>query len=64
MSVRAVAVDGEVVVNTDTYVSSNLGFGVAITLPKVNDGTGATVAVGKHIRVETLGGSPDQSSHQ
>lgn len=58
MSVRAVAVDGEVVVNTDTYVSSNLAFGVVITLPKVNDGSGATVAVGKHVRVEALGGSP------
>jgi hypothetical protein len=58
MSVRAIAVDGEVVVNTDTYVSSNLAFGVSVSLPKVNDGTGASVAVGKHLRVESLSASP------
>lgn len=58
MSTRAVAVNGEKVLAADTYVSSNLSSGVQVSLPKINDGTGATVAVGKHYRVESLGGSP------
>lgn len=58
MSTRAIAADGEVVVNTDSYVSSNLAFGVTVAFPKINDGTGATVAVGKTIRVEALGAAP------
>lgn len=58
MSVRAIAADNELVVNTDTYVSSNLAFAAVISLPKINDGSGATVAVGKHLRVESLGAAP------
>lgn len=58
MSVRAVAAAVEVAVNTDTYVTSNQTFGVVVSLPKINDGTGATVAVGKTLRVESLGGAP------
>lgn len=57
MSVRAIAVDGEVVVNTDTYVSSNLASGVTVYLPKINDGSGSSVAVAKHLRVESLSGA-------
>lgn len=58
MSVRAVAADNESVVAADTYVSSNLAFGVVVYLPKINDGTGSSVAVGKTLRVESLGASP------
>jgi hypothetical protein len=58
MSVRVIAAASEVAANTDTYVSSAQTFGTSVSLPKINDGTGSTVAVGKHIRVESLSGSP------
>ena len=55
MSVRALAANGETVASTDSYVSSNLGFHARAFLPKINDGTGGTVAVGKEIRFDALG---------
>jgi hypothetical protein len=58
MSVRAVAAASEVAVNTDTYVSSNQTFATEVTLPKINDGTGSSVAVGKTLRVAALNGGP------
>src|SRR5439155_24310503 len=57
MAVRALAANNEVVASTETYVSSNLGFHVRVSLPKINDGTGGTVAVGKEIRFDALGTS-------
>jgi hypothetical protein len=58
MSTRAVAAATELAVNTDTYISSAQTFVTNVTLPKVNDGTGSSVAVGKHIRVESTTGAP------
>ena len=58
MSTRALAADKEQIVSTDTYVSSALAFGVQAFLPKINDGTGGTVAVDAAIRVETTGAAP------
>ena len=55
MSVRALAANNETVASTDSYVSSNLAQHVRIFLSKINDGTSGTVAVGKEIRVESLG---------
>jgi len=55
MAVRALAGTNEVVVNNETYVTSNLAFQARVSLPKINDGTGATVAVGKEIRFDSLG---------
>ena len=55
MAVRALAGNNEVVVNNETYVTSNLAFQARVSLPKINDGTGATVAVGKEIRFDSLG---------
>lgn len=53
MATRAIAATGEVVVNTETYVSSALAFDVQLTLPAINAGAGATVAVDTVIRLET-----------
>ena len=58
MSVRAVAASGEKVINTDTYVSSNLGSPTQVYLPKINDGSAGSVAVDAAIRFETTAGSP------
>jgi len=58
MSTRALAADGEQIVAADTYVSSALTFGVKAVLPKINDGSGATVAVDKVYRVQVTGGAP------
>jgi len=58
MSTRALAADGEQIVAADTYVSSALAFPVQAFLPKINDGSGATVAVDKVYRVEVTGGAP------
>ena len=55
MAVRALAANNEVVVNNETYVTSNLALQARVYLPKINDGTGATVAVGKEIRFDSLG---------
>lgn len=55
MSTRAIAADKEQIVSTDTYVSSALAFSVQAYLPKINDGTGGTVAVDAEIRVESTG---------
>jgi hypothetical protein len=55
MATRAIAATGEVVVNTETYVSSALGVNVQVTLPVINAGAGATVAVDAEIRFETTG---------
>lgn len=55
MAVRSIAGNNEVVASTETYVSSNLSQHVRVYLPKINDGTGSTVAVGKEIRIESLG---------
>ncbi len=55
MANRAIAGNNEVVVNNETYVSSNLSQHVRVFLPKINDGTSGTVAVGKEIRIESLG---------
>lgn len=58
MSTRALAAASENAANTDTYVSSNLAFASTVYLPKINDGTGSSVAVAKHIRVESTSGAP------
>lgn len=58
MSTRAVAAATENAANTDSYVSSNLAFASTVYLPKINDGTGSSVAVAKHIRVESTSGAP------
>lgn len=58
MSVRAVAVATENVANTDTLVTSAQTFPVRVYLPKINDGTGSSVAVGKSIRVQALSSGP------
>jgi hypothetical protein len=58
MSTRAIAADGEQIVAADTYVSSALAFPVQAFLPKINDGSGATVAVDKVYRIETTGAAP------
>ncbi|HTF40877.1 MAG TPA: hypothetical protein VK754_09825 [Propionibacteriaceae bacterium] len=55
MSTRALAASGEQIVSTDTYVSSALNATVQAHLPKINDGTGGTVAVDAEIRVESTG---------
>lgn len=55
MATRAIAATGEVVVNTETYVSSALAVDVQVALPAVNAGAGATVAVDAEIRFETTG---------
>lgn len=60
MSVRAQAAAKEVALNTDTLVTNALGMETVLVLPKVNDGSGATVAVGKTLRVQnTAGGQVD-----
>lgn len=56
MSVRAIAASGEQVLNTDTYVSSNIAAATQIYLPAVNAGAGGTVSVDAAIRVESTGG--------
>jgi hypothetical protein len=56
MAVRALAANGEQIVNTETYVSSALAFDVQAFLPNINDGTGGSVAVDAEIRVETTAG--------
>lgn len=58
MAVRALAADGELVLNTETRVSSALAFGVKCFLPKINDGTSGSVAVDAEIRFETTAGAP------
>jgi len=55
MAVRALAGDNEVVLSTETYVSSNLAARVRVYLPAIKDGTGGTIAVNKEIRIESLG---------
>ena len=55
MAVRAIACNNEVVLNTESYVSSNLPTTVRVYLPTINAGAGGTVAVGKEIRIESLG---------
>ncbi len=55
MSVKALSADGEVVINTDTYVSSALAFGVQVTLPEIDDGAGGTAPLDNDIRFETSG---------
>src|SRR5437667_6391047 len=55
MAVRVLAGNNEVVASTETYVSSNLSFHVRVYLPKINDGTGGTIAINKEIRIESLG---------
>jgi len=57
MAVRVLAGNNEVIASTETYVSSSLAFHVRVSLPKINDGTGGTVAVGKEIRFDALGTS-------
>lgn len=42
------------IASNETYVSSNLAFYARVYLPKINDGTGGTVAVGKEIRFDAL----------
>ena len=56
MAVRALAGDGEKILNTETYVSSALGFNVQAFLPVVNAGAGGTASVDDEIRVETTAG--------
>jgi hypothetical protein len=58
MSTRALAAASENAANTDTYVSSALAFPSQVYLPKINDGTGSSVAVAKHLRVESTSGAP------
>lgn len=55
MATRAIAASGEVIANTETYVSSALAFPVQVTLPAINAGAGATVAVDFETRIETTG---------
>ncbi len=55
MAVRTIAGNNETIASNETYVSSNLSQHVRVYLPKINDGTGGTIAVGKEIRVESLG---------
>ena len=58
MSTLALAADGEVVEDSDTYVSSALTFPVQVVLPVIDDGAGTTVAVDTEIRFEaTASGS-------
>lgn len=52
MSTRALAADGEQVEDSDTYISSALGFGVQAVLPVIDDGAGETVAVDTEMRFE------------
>lgn len=56
MTTRALAADGEAIVNTDTYVSSAQAFPIKAFLPKINDGSGGSVSVDTEIRVETTAG--------
>jgi len=58
MTTRALAAQGEQVINTDTYVSSALAFSVQAYLPKINDGSGGSVAVDAEIRVEVTSAAP------
>lgn len=58
MSTRALAADKELIVNTDTYVSSALAFPVQAVLPKINDGSAGSVAVDTDIRVEVTSAAP------
>jgi hypothetical protein len=54
-----VAMTGDTnIVAANTYVSSALTQPVTATLPAVDDGSGATVAVGVEIRFECTGGAP------
>jgi len=55
MAVRVLAGNDEKIASTETYVSSNLAFHVRVYLPKINDGTGGTIAVNKEVRIESLG---------
>ena len=55
MAVRVIAGNNENIASTETYVSSNLPTSVRVYLPKINDGTGGTIAVNKEIRIESLG---------
>ena len=55
MAVRVLAGNNESIASTETYVSSNLSFHVRVYLPKINDGTGGTIAINKEIRIESLG---------
>src|SRR5213594_1760632 len=55
MAVRVLARNNESIASTETYVSSNLSFHVRVYLPKINDGTGGTIAINKEIRIESLG---------
>lgn len=48
----------ELVEDDETYVSSAQTAPVRASLPAVDDGSGATVAVGYEIRFEATGGSP------
>ena len=57
MAVRILAGNNEVIASTETYVSSNLPTSVRVYLPKINDGTGGTIAINKEIRIESLGAS-------
>ena len=53
MSTLALAADGEVVEDSDTYVSSALTFPVQAILPVIDDGAGDTVAIDTEMRFET-----------
>jgi hypothetical protein len=60
MSVRAQAAVKETALAADTLVTNALGLESVLILPKINDGSGITVAVGKHYRVQnTAGGVVD-----
>lgn len=56
MTVRAQAASSETAVNTDSLVTNALGQSSQITLPAINAGAGATVSVGKHMRISNTGG--------
>lgn len=58
MATRALAVNGEQITNTETYVSSALAFSVQAFLPKIDAGAGGTVAVDTDIRIEVTGAAP------
>ena len=53
MSTRALAATGELVEDSDTYISSNKTFGIKAILPVVDEGSGTTVSVGDEMRFET-----------
>lgn len=57
MATRAIAADGEVVVNNETFVSSALAFPVRCFLPAINAGSGGTASVADEIRFQSTGNS-------